>query len=167
MLSGNLIDHVTLCFLITFIDKCPDDYGLCTRVFSSVTLKHLDTITNGELTMAFRELSDEIASPVEVSSGVPSTYIGDPVVSADLAFFLQGVKVDSGLNDIQKRYFERIATEFFSAYPDPPTFATEVIRVDQLTNSRRSLGHSLRGTRRLESTAKVVATIVAAVVQQQ
>jgi hypothetical protein len=149
-------------------EKCPAEYKMCSLVTATITFEHLQSVQPGSLKRHVlsnaQQLGDSVTS---LSDGFAVTYIGEPVVDAQFEITLVGLSEQ--MVAIQRRYFERISSEFLAQFVDGlPVYEVEVLEenVDgkiaetaggTTQDGTRNLAHSsLRGSaRQLQAALRV------------
>lgn len=99
-------------------EKCPENFDSCSLVSSTVSLAHLPTLIPGILQMVilseYEMLSEAVSTRVEA---VPE-YVGEPLIKGEYVVTLVGVPSDVSMNEIQRRYFERVTAEFLRGFSE-------------------------------------------------
>jgi hypothetical protein len=87
-------------------------------------------------------------------------YVGDPIVEGDYIITLRGIPPGSIMNVLQRRYFERITTDFLAEFAGISIYHVTVVEsvsegagdyVAEDSDGERLLSFGLRGSRRTQS----------------
>jgi hypothetical protein len=143
-------------------EKCPEEFDMCSLIHSSVRFAHLQSIDSRLLQLDVMSSDAEIGESVTTQSDIKAKYVGDAmIVLGEFIITLKGVPPGLRMNVIQKRYFDRVTTDFLSQFAEMPIYRTEV--TDEVAGESiedRRLGyHGLRGSRYLEGVTQVVTTV--------
>jgi hypothetical protein len=142
-------------------EKCPPEFDTCSLIFSTVKFAHLQTIVLGALWQEVLQSTDEIGESVSAKSDFEVEYVGDPIVEGDFIITLRGIPPGSTMNALQRRYFERITTDFLAEFAELATYRVKGEVVAKDSDGERLLSFGLRGSRRLQSEGglRVVTTV--------
>lgn len=88
---------------------------------------HLQTIDSGVLQQEILSSEDRISDSVMTQSDFEVEYVGAPIIEGEFLITLKGVP-SGGLimNPLQKRYFEKVTSEFFNKFSKVPVYHVEV-----------------------------------------
>lgn len=93
---------------------CPNFFERCSLISTTVGLTHLQTLDASELQTVVLKHSETIReSVVRQMDPVETEYVGLPIQKGEYLVTLKGVPSGQIMNAVQKRYFERIATDFY------------------------------------------------------
>jgi len=99
-------------------EKCPTKFDKCSLVFTTLQLTHLQTVQESELRTVILKYDETIRGSVVGLMDLDTEYVGFPIQKAEYLFTLKGVPSGQTMNAIQKRYFERIATDFYGQFSE-------------------------------------------------
>ena len=93
---------------------------MCSLVLITCKFDHLHTIDSGALQQIVLSSMDKVSESVVTQSSFELEYVGDPLVEGEYLITLKGVPPNLLMNPAQKRYFEKVTTQFFSEFSEVP-----------------------------------------------
>jgi len=94
-------------------EKCPIDFAECALIAATVSFKHWHNLDKGLLEMEILRQKKELDGTVySYMSPIETEYVSIPLSKVEFAITLSGVPNGEYMNDVQKRYFEKVTVDF-------------------------------------------------------
>jgi hypothetical protein len=94
-------------------EKCPIDFAECALIAATVSFKHWHNLDKGLLEMEILRQKKELDGMVySYMSPIETEYVSIPLSKVEFAITLSGVPNGAYMNNVQKRYFEKVTVDF-------------------------------------------------------